>query len=49
MKAKTNPEKPVICAYTDLDGEGTCGYTNERCRFKNVKNCKNFVEEEIVK
>jgi len=38
-------EIEVRCEYADLDGEGTCNYTNERCRFKDVRNCKNFVED----
>lgn len=48
LKVLEPAPKTTICEYTDLDGEGTCDYTNERCRFKNVENCKNFIEDEIV-
>jgi len=46
VPAESSP-KVIRCEYADLDGEGTCNYTNERCRFKDVRNCKNFVEDEI--
>jgi len=37
--------KVVRCEHADLDEEGICDYIGERCQFKNIRNCKNFVED----
>jgi len=47
IKVLEPPSKTVICEHADLDEEGICDYTGELCRFKNVRNCKNFVEDDI--